>query len=275
MKMQEVPFDRFISFREYFADPQTVFVLASIIVGNTTGRLWVNAQADSRALILWDQGNNVFYLSGELDGGAIKAFQHLIESNIRPAAIADRLSHFKARALTDSWQPAISRVFDGLAPEPKVELLYVFKKRSVDDGKKDGPRQVTLALIDAALFSRTDLTNLGQVREEIEWMWPSLDRFLDDGFGSVALLKDEIVCWCTAEYMSRKTCGIGIETISSQQNKGIATATAAHFVDHCLRRNIRPYWECWRDNLGSVRVAEKVGFEKVQEIPFWLGHFED
>ncbi len=93
------------------------------------------------------------------------------------------------------------------------------------------------------------------------------------GFGTVAVIDMRIICWCTAEYVSKSKCGIGIEVIDEFQNKGIATATAAHFLEHCLNQDIVAHWECDKDNIGSVRVAEKVGFEKTEETVFWSGQF--
>jgi GNAT superfamily N-acetyltransferase len=272
--MREVPRSRFASYIEEFIDPQADLVLASIAAGNTKGHLWESPQAGSPALLLWDQGNNVFYLAGELEEDSIKTFQHLVASRIKPAALTSDLARFKVRALSGAWEQAILRLFSDISPEPLIKVLYLFNAPSVAAIPAVTLNEVTYSLIDAALLNRTDLKNLEIVRDEVEWMWPSLERFYEYGFGAAALLKDEIICWCTAEYVSKGACGIGIETLRAYQNKGVATATAAHFVDHCLRRNINPYWECWRDNIGSVRVAEKVGFEKIQEAPFWSGVFK-
>ncbi len=81
------------------------------------------------------------------------------------------------------------------------------------------------------------------------------------------------MCWCTSEYVSEAKCGIGIETIQPYQNMGIATATTARFVDFCLRQNITPHWECEIHNTASIRVADKVGFKRLQEKVFWGGEF--
>jgi RimJ/RimL family protein N-acetyltransferase len=127
--------------------------------------------------------------------------------------------------------------------------------------------------IDADLLEEGRFENSRFVKSEIEWMWPSLGRFLEKGLGTAAVIDARIIGWCTAEYVSRSKCGIGIEVIDEFQKKGIATATAAHFLEHCLNQNIVPHWECDRDNIGSVRVAEKVGFEKTEDTVFWSGQF--
>jgi len=103
-------------------------------------------------------------------------------------------------------------------------------------------------------------------------MWSSPQAYRAR-FGSVARVGDTIVYWCTAEYVSERMCGIGIETIENYQNQGIASATAAHFINECLRRQVTPHWECDQQNIGSKRVAEKVGFDLLQETVVWSGYF--
>jgi RimJ/RimL family protein N-acetyltransferase len=96
-------------------------------------------------------------------------------------------------------------------------------------------------------------------------MWGSAERFLATGFGYCAIVGRAIVGWCTAEYTSRRACGIGIETIPEYQNQGVATALGAAFVVACAGAGVVPYWDSWTSNLPSVRVAEKLGFRKAQE----------
>ena len=93
------------------------------------------------------------------------------------------------------------------------------------------------------------------------------------GFGVAARQRDQLICWCTAEYVSSSQCGIGIETAEDFRGKGIATATAARFVAERLRRGVRPQWECDASNPASARVAEKVGFTKAEDRTAWAGGF--
>jgi RimJ/RimL family protein N-acetyltransferase len=91
------------------------------------------------------------------------------------------------------------------------------------------------------------------------------------GFGYAAVIPDRVICWCTAEYVSPQRCGIGIATDPAFERRGVATATAAQFVAECLRRGKRPYWECAAGNPASARVAEKAGFELLEQTRFWAG----
>jgi RimJ/RimL family protein N-acetyltransferase len=133
---------------------------------------------------------------------------------------------------------------------------------------------VRIVPIDDALLHDSTLENGALIREEIGSMWPSLDRFSAHGFGYAAVLGRAALCWCTAEYVSASDCGIGIATVPAYERRGLATATAAAFVSHCVERRITPYWECGSDNLPSIRVAEKLGFRLLAHESFAIGGFE-
>jgi RimJ/RimL family protein N-acetyltransferase len=105
-------------------------------------------------------------------------------------------------------------------------------------------------------------------------MWPSLERFYEHGFGYAALDGAGVVCFCTAEYVSAQRCGIGIATETAYERRGIATATAAHFVQLARERGVAPHWECGGWNAASIRVAEKLGFARIAEERYWIGTFD-
>ena len=264
----EVPFDRLAAFAPYFADVHATLVVDSILAGNTLGRLWIGP---GDAALLWDQGNNVFYLAAPaLDHGSQSALAALLADTIRPAALAGGRGYFKARALDPASEPALPAIFGPLRALPT--RLYSL----------DGPpapvaapavERLSFRLIDRAFWADDSLENSAALREEVGWMWPSAERFLDQGFGVAALSASRLICWCTAEYRGAGRCGIGIATEPEYAGRGVASATAARFLGHCRELGVAPFWECRRDNAASVRVAEKVGFALLAEEVFWSGQF--
>jgi RimJ/RimL family protein N-acetyltransferase len=250
-------------------------VLASVAEGNTRAQLWRSIQPQNRIIcLLWDKGNNVFYLSGNaISKETTEDLASLIHTHIKGRAIKEGLSRFKIHALSPSFEKSVPRLFQNLQLYKMNKLLYVFRKQKGPPISTSVLEDVRYALIDVDFLEKDDYQNVQYVRSEVDWMWSSREKFCENGFGYAALLAEHIVCWCTAEYVSERKCGIGIETIQARQNRGIATATAAHFVDYCLSHNITPHWECSSRNIASIRVAEKLGFERIQESIFWGGEF--
>ncbi|NOJ72206.1 GNAT family N-acetyltransferase [Paenibacillus alvei] len=133
--------------------------------------------------------------------------------------------------------------------------------------------EIEIRAIDEETLSRSGLGNVEAMIEEIEGMWGCSDAFLRHGFGYYAVNeKGDIVNWCTSEYNSNVSCGIGIESISEYQGRGIATATTAQLVKRCAAARIMPHWDCWSSNIASKKVAEKTGFEKVLTYKILLIH---
>lgn len=260
----------------FSSDPQLAMVLASIIEGNTRAQFWQSTQTDNSIVcLLRDKGNNVFYLLGDtLSREAAQELEQLISTQIKEQAIREGLVRFSVRALSPALEEAIPRIFQGIEFYQTSKLFYVLRQNKVPTKPISTEESVQYALIDQSFLEQNHLQHLEYLKAEIAAMWPSQTTFCERGFGYTALVADTIVCWCTAEYMSVKVCGVGIETIQEYQGKGIATATATHFLAHCLQHHITPYWECDSHNRASIRVAEKIGFERIQENTCWDGVFQ-
>ena len=273
--MEEISKHRIEDYVKYFPGLQPDMVLASVVEGNTEAQLWYASQPDNNVVyLLWDKGNNVFYLSGQLVmSETIKDLASLINAYVKEKAIRDGLSYFKVKALSSSLENSITDIFQNIPLHKTNKYFYTFGAEKVKAIPNPNLGDIQYHPIDANFLEEDRFENNHYVKSEIEWMWPSLERFLEKGFGTAAVIDASIICWCTAEYVSKTKCGIGIEVIDEFQNKGVATATAAHFINHCMNQNIVAHWECDKDNIGSVRVAEKVGFEKDEEIVFWSGQF--
>lgn len=251
-------------------------VLASMIAENTAGDLWIIPQEDAPPLmVLWDRGNEVFYLSGECQSqSSFDALADVVASEVRPQAVAARVSRIKAQALTPSLERRLPDLF------PDTDLRESRTLFFVDDATR--PLPVTPAIAtDVALVDITpEILMPGRVAfsdlvlAEIRSMWPSEERFHEYGFGAVAVLDGEIICWCTSEYVSPTYCGIGIETSPRHEGRGVATATSLHVIREARRRGIAVCWECASTNRGSVRVAEKTGLVRVTEETYWMGSLE-
>ena len=273
--MEEVSEHRIEDYVKYFPGPQPGMVLASVVEGNTEAQLWYASQPDKNVIcLLWDKGNNVFYLSGQLVlSETIKDLASLINTHVKEKAIKEGLSYFKVKPLSSSLENSIVDIFKNTPLHKTNKIFYTFRAAKVKAIPTPRLKGIRYLPIDADFLEKERFENNRYVRSEVEWMWPSLERFRAKGFGIAAVVDASIICWCTAEYVSENKCGIGIEVIEEFQNKGVATETTAHFLEYCLNQNIVPHWECDKDNIGSVRVAEKVGFEKTEETVIWSGQF--
>jgi GNAT superfamily N-acetyltransferase len=274
--IHEQPVTELPAFSVLFPGPQLAMVIAAIAAGNTAGRFWTVQHG--KGVFLWDQGNNVFYLGGApLASDAVRELAALIANDLQPLSVMAGARYFRTRGLNAELDALIPRLFAGVALAPAEKRFYAYSSDEPPAVARPEIAGLSLVPIDMALL-QSGRENVRELLDEISWMWPgsreqAVSHFLTAGLGSAAVLGSQIVCWCTAEYVSAARCGIGIETEAGYRRRGIATATTAHFIAAALSRGLRPYWECDSANLPSVRVAERVGFQLVETAHFWAGSF--
>lgn len=262
-------------YRSHFVGPHLDLVLASMAMGNTAGQLWEILEEDvSPLLLLWDQGNNVLYLTDDAHPqSALSALTGVVNQHLRPQALAAGASRLKVRALAPWLEEAMPRIFPGIPLHASPALFSVHEAGTRLPIAPPAVPGMSMVPITSDTLRRDRYAYMDQVRDEIRGMGPSEDRFYQHGFGALAVLDDEIICWCTAEYVGPTHCGIGIATAPRYEGRGVATATAAQFVQQARERGVTPCWECALANYASVRVAEKVGFVCQAEETYWIGEF--
>lgn len=270
-----VPIQYLARSRERFAGPHLSIVLGSILAGNTGGQLWeVPRPGALPLLLLWDKGNNVLYIAGdEAAPEQVKELADVVARHVRPEACAEGASYFKTRPLSGPLEAALPQIFPDIALRPYPTLFYTYESATPPVVARPAAAGLVVVPIDRAVLLRAGLANSDKVRDEIRWMWPSEEAFHERGFGTLAVIEGQIVCWCTAEYVGPTHCGIGISTVPAYERQGVATATAAAFVEEARQRGLIPCWECGSANAASVRVAEKLGFVRRVEERYWLGSF--
>ena len=269
--VQEIALDNIGAFTDIMRGPHLELVIGAAAACNSAAQLWwISRPGEASLILLWDQGNNVLYLCGELFGEeAQRELTDLIHTRIRPRSIQIGKALFKAQALSPSIEARMEALFQDIPLRELPSQLYTLTSAP----HVPAVEGIQLLPIDRMLLSNAALANAEHIRAEIQWMWPSEDRFYANGFGWAAATESQLICWCTAEYLSAARCGIGIATVQALERRGIATAVASQFVREALRRGLTPYWECRADNIGSVRVAEKLGFTLIAHERYWGGMF--
>lgn len=243
-----------------------LYALEAMIAGNLTCHIWVDTVDEPNLAYLWDGGYLHFVLGSRTPAAERALIDHI--PSLLTRAQAEGVHAFKIALADPSWQ--------GWLPEwPAARILprqaCLLDNARVPQAPPPIPPGYTLCPIDAALLADPTL-DTADVQSEIASCWPSIERFLATGFGYAILHKDQAVAWCTAEMMSPGRCGVGIETLEAHQRRGLATAVATAFAQHCLRANLAPLWDAWAENTPSLRTADKTGWVAAEayEIVFGL-----
>ena len=62
---------------------------------------------------------------------------------------------------------------------------------------------------------------------------------------------------------------IGIETRARYRGQGLARAVAVAMIRNCLAGGLTPVWACRKENTGSLKLAQSLGFVITKELPFY------
>ncbi|MFX1534010.1 MAG: GNAT family N-acetyltransferase [Promethearchaeota archaeon] len=247
----------------------------AIIEGNCPGRIWVEDTNNPKTAFIWDKSNKFFLVGYETNNNFNEALERLITEEISPEAEKRDLVVFKIIYSSENWEKKIKEIFGNKSFIKRDRVFFAFKQPKMSDWREIVPSGFKMEPISEKLLARTNLENIDGVIEEIDYTWGSRDDFFNKAFGFCLIHGDEVVGWCTAEYISKNKCGIGIETFQKYQRRGFATLTAAATVEHALSKNLIPHWDSWATNIGSIKVAEKVGFEKVEDYTIYFGSLDE
>jgi RimJ/RimL family protein N-acetyltransferase len=254
-----------------FTGPYLTLVIDGVMAGNSTGMLWVDNPLQPQTALMWD-GAYIFYLVGQADNTAVnQQLGELFTTQLMAAARKRGIDGFKILYSSPAWESQMAVIFPTLTLTQYPRVAYTLGEVALPDWQSRLPPDYTMRPIDRAMLNDSSLGNHADLIEEIEECWPSQERFLTHGFGFCLVGNQEILCRCTAEYVSTGKCGIGIATAENHRKQGIATLTASAFLDYCQKGQITPYWDAWLRNTASVATAEKIGLRKIQDYSVYVG----
>ena len=121
--------------------------------------------------------------------------------------------------------------------------------------------------------------NIHEIRamgfDAINLFWGSEEHFLSGGYG--ILLKNEAgkpICICYSACVADKVAEVDIYTVPEYQNKGLAKYATALFVDRGISKGIIPNWDCFEDNVPSLKTAMNIGFEVTRKYKYLSVYFK-
>lgn len=258
--------------RPLFDGSHLVRVSDSIIAGNSPVTIYVDDARYPESTLIWDYAHCI-YFAGEADHQEFNVdLRQYVTTQLLPEAQARHIGIVKVYTTHAGWLPHLSELFPDIVFTPAERIVLTLQDYKPLNWQERLPAGFDVRPVNRDLLMDGRIKNAQQVRAEVESCWTSLARFSSAGFGFCMVREnEEVVCWCTAEYVSEGHCGVGIETIEAYTGRGFATITAAAFVEHCVSSQIAPHWDSWANNRASIAVAEKVGFREALSYRVHVG----
>lgn len=159
---------------------------------------------------------------------------------------------------TRQWAELIEACY----PAAKKAVRYAIRKDTVFD--KDKLREMASWIpegyemhhIDGELY---DLCLKSPIAGDFVSSFSSKEQYLKDGRGIVILKNREIVAGASSYTRYLEGIEIEVDTAERERRKHLATAACSALILECLNEGLYPSWDA--QNLHSVRLAEKLGYE--------------
>lgn len=96
----------------------------------------------------------------------------------------------------------------------------------------------------------------------------SLPRLLLEGVVAGAVVDGQVVGTAHTSAVTDRYADIGVETQEAWRGRGFATAAASIVARRVQEQRRIPVWSCGEDNVASLRIARKLGFEEVSRLTY-------
>ncbi len=103
-----------------------------------------------------------------------------------------------------------------------------------------------------------------------KYFWKDSREFMNHGIGYTLLLENDFpASTAFSSYLIEDKLEIGIETHSKYHGRGFAPYVCSKLIDYCMEHGYEPVWSCNSGNIGSRKLAHKLGFEEVKRVPYY------
>jgi RimJ/RimL family protein N-acetyltransferase len=234
----------------------------AVLDGSCPGEVYVDDVAFPKTVYLIS--GVAHYLAGATDNDAFNAaFNSLLPR--------DRL--FVLFCNLEAWGGTLKAVLRDTYAVQATSRYYSLKQIRLPDWQARIPHGFAMRRVDAELLAE-DLENDDDVVDSFLGTWHSPDAFLAQGFGFCLVHNAEIVSWSLADYVHKNRCEIGIQTVGGYRRQGLGTLTAAATAAYAVAEGFSTVgWHCWANNVGSIGVAENVGFQRVADYGVFINHW--
>jgi GNAT superfamily N-acetyltransferase len=108
--------------------------------------------------------------------------------------------------------------------------------------------------------------------DESLFRYGSLEIYLEKGMDVCILHGEEFVCEAGADMDVGGVREVGVVTERPYRGRGFGTIVTAHLLQWCDELGCSTYWDCVKLNIGSLKMARKLGFgnERGYKILAWF-----
>lgn len=235
-------------------------MMRSVIEGKQKGRILVDDKLKPETYVVITDFNWIYVVGNQESESFKKEFSDFIVKEL-----AEKNDHFAWANLNDYWQGKLTELL-GNKVRSFPRVIYKFNKDKYikSNWRAELPSDYEIRIIDSNLINEAC-----KFLDGIKMFWGTEENFLKNGIGFCLLYENKIISGCQSGVVTSGRCEIDVFTHQDFRKKKLSAIVCSAFIDHCLALGLEPYWECVRANVPSSKLAEKLGFEEVEEYPFY------
>ncbi len=233
-------------------------LIAAVLLDEQDGVVYVNDPASPSEVYV----EHAFGFS-QVFGESVKSFEQELERYL---------------LIDKRFGPSKIRLYAPCVPEflkfPAYESLCSYRQRftiNIDDlsyqygAENDQEKQLSLGRVDANNISLIE-KKFGVVGR----FWRSPAEFIQRSNAIVAFYDNEPASICYSAAEADHCVEIDVVTLEEYRTLGLAKLAVTKFVNRCFGLSLRPLWDCFTNNLGSMKLCKSVGFAASQTpYPFF------
>lgn len=102
-----------------------------------------------------------------------------------------------------------------------------------------------------------------------KYFWNNSSEFIRYGIGYSLFYQNHLAATAFSSVVDGKYLELGIETQEQFKGRNFAYKVCSALIDYCLEEGLEPVWACRLSNVGSYKLAEKLGFEESLTTPYY------
>jgi len=239
--------------------PFNMLMARSVISGHTDGKIYVDSLENPQTFyIIHPYG--MTYLCGDSHN---EAFQ---------AALYDYFTQRSFPRKKAEWLQAFPRDWDGFMDSLVEEGIVLLSRRLNFTFNADKFHQVYQQIEPSPYQVISTPTEMlfeisGTVVPKDYWKTPEQFAAIAKAFTVMVDGKPASTAFTSARHDDKLE--IGIETKSEYYGKGLGYLACAKLVEYCLDNQLEPIWSCRFDNVGSIKLSQKLGFVETLNMPYY------
>lgn len=262
-----LPFLESIPFNHLFA--------RAVLLQTVHGRVYVDNAAQPRAYYI------VHRYGMSLLGGDSSSY-HFVNA-FRDYALNTshtRTEHEWMQAWPDSWHPMLSNLFAGsfVRAEDNVSqqssgiielntrVNFTFAINRYREAAKN--RTIT---DEAIIIRNTTDSSYETMKGSVvpNAFWNSSEDFRQQGISFSLYYNNMLAATAFSSFVAPGKLELGIETFFAMRGKRLAEYACAALIDYCIEHRLEPLWACRLENVGSYKLAQKLGFVPSRRMPYY------